>query len=586
MSDALTLTAAEAAARVRAGELDAAELWHAYRARAAADELNAFTWVSEDAEPPAVDREAPLGGVPVAVKDLFCTEGVPSQAGSRILEGYRPPYTATSVEQLTGAGAPLLAKTNQDEFAMGSSTENSAYGPTRNPWDPSRVPGGSSGGSAAAVAAGSAPWAIGTDTGGSIRQPAALCGIVGLKPTYGAVSRYGMIAFASSLDQAGPFTRDVTDAALLFGAMAGQDPCDSTSVGLPAPVELPSRTDLRGVRLGVPEELTGEGIEPGVLASFTATLDVARELGATVEPCKLPHAPHALSAYYLIAPAEASSNLARYDGVRYGFRAPDPPDLLHMYTETREQGFGAEVKRRIMLGTYALSSGYYDAYYGRAQKVRTLISRDFAAVWEQFDFVATPTAPSVAFELGAKTADPLAMYLNDFCTVPMSLAGIPGISIPSGLSEGLPVGFQLAGPAFSENALLDAAHALERSDRLPRRAVEATRDSEARQAHERRLRDASRLAAGDELAAARAAAEQVVAGVDASVPARAQHAAAAALAGRACRAAALRTRAGRRAARGDRRQRPALDLRLRERQGPAQRCARVAPRLVVLGPSG
>jgi aspartyl-tRNA(Asn)/glutamyl-tRNA(Gln) amidotransferase subunit A len=463
MSDALSLTAAEAAARIRAGELDAAELWHGYRERAAADEHNAFTWVADAGEPPEVDPQAPLAGVPLAVKDLFCTEGVPSQAGSKILEGYRPPYTATSVARLAAAGAPLLAKTNQDEFAMGSSTENSAYGDTTNPWDPTRVPGGSSGGSAAAVAAGSAPWAIGTDTGGSIRQPAALCGIVGLKPTYGAVSRYGMIAFASSLDQAGPFTRDVTDAALLLGAMAGKDACDSTSVGLPAPVELPTRTDLTGIRLGVPEELTGEGIEPGVLASFHETLERAKELGATVESCRLPHAPHALSAYYLIAPAEASSNLARYDGVRYGFRAEGVRDLLHMYTETREQGFGAEVKRRIMLGTYALSSGYYDAYYGRAQQVRTLISRDFDAVFERFDFIATPTAPTVAFELGSKIADPLAMYLNDFCTVPMSLAGIPGISIPSGLSEGLPVGFQLAGPAFSENALLDAAHALERS---------------------------------------------------------------------------------------------------------------------------
>jgi len=463
MSEALSLTAAEAAARVCAGELDPAELWRGYRERAAADDCNAYTWVAPDGEPPAVDREAPLGGVPVAVKDLFCTAGVPSQAGSRILEGYRPPYTATSVARLTGAGAPLLGKTNQDEFAMGSSTEHSAFGPTLNPWDRARVPGGSSGGSAAAVAAGTAPWAIGTDTGGSIRQPAALCGIVGLKPTYGAVSRYGMIAFASSLDQCGPFTRDVTDAALLFGAMAGKDPCDSTSVGLPGPVELPSRTDLRGIRLGVPEELTGEGIEPGVLASFNETLERARELGATVEPCRLPHAPHALSAYYLIAPAEASSNLARYDGVRYGLRADGVADLLTMYTRTREQGFGAEVKRRIMLGTYALSSGYYDAYYGRAQKVRTLISRDFAAAWERFDFVATPTSPSVAFELGAKLDDPLAMYLNDFLAVPMSLAGIPGITIPSGLSEGLPVGFQLAGPAFSENALLDAACALERS---------------------------------------------------------------------------------------------------------------------------
>jgi len=460
---ALTLTAAAAVARIRAGELDAAELWEGYRARAAADEHNAYTWVADGGDPPALGADAPLGGLPVAVKDLFCTEGVPSQAGSKILEGYLPPYTATSVENLARAGAPLLAKTNQDEFAMGSSTENSAYGPTLNPWDVTRVPGGSSGGSAAAVAAGSAPWAIGTDTGGSIRQPAALCGIVGLKPTYGAVSRYGMIAFASSLDQAGPFTRDVTDAALLFGAMAGQDPCDSTSVGLPAPVALPSRTDLRGVRLGVPEELTGEGIEPGVLASFHGALDVARELGASVEPCKLPHAPHALSAYYLIAPAEASSNLARYDGVRYGFRADAAGDLLHMYTETRAQGFGAEVKRRIMLGTYALSSGYYDAYYGRAQKVRTRIREDFDAAWERFDFVVTPTSPTVAFALGAKTADPLSMYLNDFCAVPMSLAGIPGISIPSGLSEGLPVGLQIAGPAFSENALLDAAFALERA---------------------------------------------------------------------------------------------------------------------------
>ena len=463
MSDALSLTAAEAAARIRAGELDAAELWHGFRERAAADDLNAFTWVAEDGEPPAADPAAPLAGVPLAVKDLFCTAGVPSQAGSRILEDYRPPYTATAVERLTEAGAPLLGKTNQDEFAMGSSTEHSAYGPTLNPWDRTRVPGGSSGGSAAAVAAGSAPWAIGTDTGGSIRQPAALCGIVGLKPTYGAVSRYGMIAFASSLDQAGPLTRDVTDAALLLGAMAGQDPCDSTSLGLPEPVRAPTRPDLRGVRLGVPEELSGEGVEPGVLAAFEQSLDAARELGATVERTRLPHAPHALSAYYLIAPAEASSNLARYDGVRYGFRAPDVGDLLELYTRTREEGFGTEVKRRIMLGTYALSSGYYDAYYGRAQKVRTLIAEDFKRAFAELDFIVTPTAPSVAFELGAKTADPLAMYLNDFIAVPMSLAGIPAISIPNGLSEGLPTGLQLAGPAFSENALLDAAYALERA---------------------------------------------------------------------------------------------------------------------------
>jgi aspartyl-tRNA(Asn)/glutamyl-tRNA(Gln) amidotransferase subunit A len=457
----LDLTAAQAAARVRDGDLDPAELWTLYRERAAADELNAFTWVADE-PPETTAATGPLAGVPIAVKDLFCTKGVPSQAGSRILEGYRPPYTATSVARIEAAGAPLLAKTNQDEFAMGSSNENSAYGPVRNPWDRSRVPGGSSGGSAAAVAAGTAPWAIGTDTGGSIRQPAALCGIVGFKPTYGAVSRYGMIAFASSLDQAGPFTRDVTDAALLLSAMAGADECDATSLGLPEPVRAPTATDLRGIRLGVPEELTGEGIEEGVLAAFRATLDLARVLGAEVTPMRLPHAPHALAAYYLIAPAECSSNLARYDGVRYGLREP-ASDLLTMYTKTREAGFGAEVKRRVLIGTYALSSGYYDAYYGRAQKVRTLISRDFAQAWEDVDFVVTPTSPTVAFELGAKTADPLAMYLNDYCTVPMSLAGIPAISIPNGLSESLPTGFQLAGPAFSENRLLDAAHALERA---------------------------------------------------------------------------------------------------------------------------
>jgi aspartyl-tRNA(Asn)/glutamyl-tRNA(Gln) amidotransferase subunit A len=460
MSELLKLTAAQAAERVRAGDLDRGELWRFYRDRAAADDLNAFIWVSDEDEPPAVD--GPLGGVPIGIKDLFCTEGVPSQAGSKILEGYKPPYTATSVERLVQAGAPVLAKTNQDEFAMGSSTENSAFGPTLNPWDRTRVPGGSSGGSAAAVAAGTVPWSIGTDTGGSIRQPAALCGIVGLKPTYGAISRYGMIAFASSLDQAGPFTRDTTDAALLLGAMAGKDPCDSTSLGLPEPVTLPTATDLNGIRLGVPEELSGEGIEQGVLDAFQATLDLARELGATVETTHLPHSPHGLAAYYLIAPAECSSNLARYDGVRYGLRS-DGRDLLSMYTETREQGFGAEVKRRVMLGTYALSSGYYDAYYGRAQKVRTLIARDFEQAWESFDFIVSPTAPGVAFELGSKTADPLAMYLNDVCTVPMSLAGIPAISIPNGLADGLPTGFQIAGPAFSENRILDAAHALEQA---------------------------------------------------------------------------------------------------------------------------
>jgi aspartyl-tRNA(Asn)/glutamyl-tRNA(Gln) amidotransferase subunit A len=347
---------------------------------------------------------------------------------------------------------------------MGSSNENSAFGPVLNPWDRRRVPGGSSGGSAAAVAAGAAPWALGTDTGGSIRQPAALCGIVGLKPTYGAVSRFGMIAFASSLDQAGPLTRDVTDAALLLRHMVGRDDRDTTSVGFPEAVGTPSAERLDGIRLGVPEELIGEGsgVEAGVMAAFNATIKLAEELGASVETCRLPHAPHALSAYYVIAPAEASSNLARYDGVRYGLRVEDG-GLVGMYTRTRSQGFGAEVKRRIMLGTYSLSSGYYDAYYGRAQRVRTKIAEDFHRVFENFDFVVTPTAPTVAFELGSKTADPLAMYLNDFCTVPMSLAGIPAISIPNGLSEGLPTGFQLAGPAFSENRILDAAHALEQA---------------------------------------------------------------------------------------------------------------------------
>jgi aspartyl-tRNA(Asn)/glutamyl-tRNA(Gln) amidotransferase subunit A len=461
MSELLELTAAQAAEKVRTGEVDAGELWTLYRERALADDLNAFSWVSGEVSP-EVDRNSGLGGVPVAVKDLFCTEGIPSQAGSKILEGYRPPYTATVVERIVGAGAPLLAKTHQDEFAMGSSTENCAYGPVLNPWDRKRVPGGSSGGSAAAVAAGTAPWAIGTDTGGSIRQPAALCGIVGLKPTYGAVSRYGMIAFASSLDQAGPFTRDVTDAALLFGAMVGEDPCDSTSLAFPEPVDLPSATDLRGLRLGVPGELSGEGIDEGVLATFDETIAIAKDLGAEIVDITLPHAPDALAAYYLIAPAEASANLARYDGVRYGLREP-AEDLLTMYTRTRAKGFGAEVKRRIMLGTYALSSGYYDAYYGRAQKVRTKIAEDFNAAWEACDFMVSPTSPGAAFELGAKTDDPWAMYLNDYCTVPISLAGLPAISIPNGLADGLPTGFQIAGPAFSENRILDAAHALEQA---------------------------------------------------------------------------------------------------------------------------
>ncbi len=516
-ADLIELTATQAIAKIEAGEVSAQELGALYRERArehglAGDGgLNCFTWIAED--PPhgstgaadasgAVDgggasrngAAAPLGGVPLAVKDLFCTKGVPSQSGSRILEGYRPPYTATAVERLAAAGAPLLAKTNQDEFAMGSSNENSAFGPVLNPWDRERVPGGSSGGSAAAVAAGLAPWALGTDTGGSIRQPAALCGIVGLKPTYGSVSRYGMIAFASSLDQAGPLTRDVTDAALLLKHMVGRDGCDATSLRFPEPIARPRAERLDGLRVGVPVELqepgedfAGAQPEPGVRAAFARALELAEQLGASVEQVRLPHAAHALSAYYLISSSEASSNLARFDGVRYGLRAPDATDLLDMYTRTRHDGFGAEVKRRIMLGTYALSAGYYDAYYGRAQRVRTKIAGDFRAAFESVDVIATPTSANVAFGLGEKTANPWTMYLSDYFTVPMSLAGIPAISIPCGLAGAeagtgastgpddpgsgdrgpgggrLPVGLQLAGAAFSENRLLDVAYALERA---------------------------------------------------------------------------------------------------------------------------
>ncbi len=479
----LELSVAGVVEEVRARNIGPTDLFVLYRDRAvelggelSAGGLNCFTWLA-GAVPGDLSADAPLAGVPLAVKDLFCTEGVPSQSGSRILQGYLPPYTATVVERLQAAGAPLLAKTNQDEFAMGSSNENSAYGPVLNPWDRTRVPGGSSGGSAAAVAAGLAPWALGTDTGGSIRQPAALCGIVGLKPTYGAVSRYGMIAFASSLDQAGPLTRDVTDAALMLRHMIGRDERDATSLSFPEPIALPRAETLKGVRLGVPadlqrpgEQFAGAEVQPSVRQAFEQALRLAERLGAEIEEVQLPHAPHALAAYYLLAPAEASSNLARFDGVRYGPRA-QAGDLLEMYTRTRHDGFGAEVKRRIMLGTYALSSGYYDAYYARAQRVRTKIVEDFTAAFARCDFIVTPTSPTVAFELGERTEDPWSMYLSDYFTVPMSLAGIPAISIPCGFGgasdgiapPGLPVGLQLAGPAFSENALLDAAHALEQA---------------------------------------------------------------------------------------------------------------------------
>jgi aspartyl-tRNA(Asn)/glutamyl-tRNA(Gln) amidotransferase subunit A len=466
MTGLLDLSVAEAAGRIANGELSREEYFEAWRSAAAADDLNAYLWRAENR---GEGGEGPLAGIPVAVKDLFCTEGIHTTAGSRILEGHRPLYTATAVRRLAEAGADVLGKTNMDEFAMGSSNENSAYGPVRNPWDRERVPGGSSGGSAAVVGGALAPCAIGTDTGGSIRQPAALCGIVGLKPTYGAISRYGMIAFASSLDQCGPLTRDVTDAALLLAAMQGRDPCDSTSLGIEGGIEAPSREDLKGLRFAVPAELSGDTIETGVRAVFEGTLRRIEELGGEIAEAPLPHAEHGISAYYVIAPAEASSNLARYDGVRYGTRVETEGDVIEMYEATRAAGFGDEVKRRIMLGTYALSSGYYEAYYGRAQKVRTMIAADFAAAFADFDFVVTPTSPSVAFGLGEKTDDPLAMYMNDFFTVPMSLAGIPAISIPAGLAEPdgggprLPVGFQIAAPAFAEQRLLDAAHALEQS---------------------------------------------------------------------------------------------------------------------------
>jgi aspartyl-tRNA(Asn)/glutamyl-tRNA(Gln) amidotransferase subunit A len=463
------LTAAETIERVGDGELSADEVFEAWVERASGDELNAYLWRASG-ERRAASSDGPLRGVPIAVKDIFCTEGIPTTAGSRILEGFLPTYTATAVERLVGAGAPLLGKTNMDEFAMGSSNENSAFGPVLNPLDRARVPGGSSGGSAAAVAGGLAPWAIGTDTGGSIRQPASLCGIVGLKPTYGAVSRYGMIAFASSLDQCGPLTRDVTDAALLLRALAGRDRCDSTSIGIDGGVDLPAREDLKGLRFGVPRELSAEaeGIEAGVTATFERTLELIGELGGEVSECELPHSAHALSAYYILAPAEASANLARYDGVRYGLRVDGDGDLARLYERTRARGFGAEVKRRIMLGTYALSAGYYEAYYGQAQRVRTKISEDFATAFERFDYLLTPTSPTVAFELGARTERPLAMYLSDYCTAPMSLAGIPAISIPIGRAApdgggpDLPVGLQLCGPAFGENGLLDAAYAIEK----------------------------------------------------------------------------------------------------------------------------
>ena len=468
-------TAAEIADAVRSGGQTARQAVDAALDLISAHdgEVHAFLEVTADAaraEAEAIDRRVaagedpgPLAGVPVALKDNLCTRGVPTTAGSRILEGWRPPYDATVVEKLRAAGAIVVGKTNLDEFAMGSSTENSAYGPTRNPHDHDRVPGGSSGGSAAAVAAGFVPLSLGSDTGGSIRQPAALCGVVGVKPTYGAVSRYGLIAFASSLDQIGPFARTVADAATLLQVVAGPDRHDSTSWPHPFAELTPALTQgVEGLRVGVVRELSGEGIAPDVAARVQEAADALSAAGAKVDEASVPAARYALSAYYLIAPAEASSNLSRYDGVRYGYRSPDAPDITQMYGATRAAGFGAEVKRRIMLGTYALSAGYYDAYYGQAQRARTLVIRDFAAAYEHFDVLLSPTAPTTAFAFGAKTADPLSMYLSDVCTIPTNLAGHPGMSVPFGTgSDGLPVGVQVLAPALGEAVMFRVAATLE-----------------------------------------------------------------------------------------------------------------------------
>ncbi|HEU4943222.1 MAG TPA: Asp-tRNA(Asn)/Glu-tRNA(Gln) amidotransferase subunit GatA [Gaiellaceae bacterium] len=455
MIDTLRLTAEEAMGLVERGEVSSAELHAAYHGAIAErdGELHAYLRTVDDP-----------GGVPVAFKDVVSTRGVETTAGSKILSGYTPVFDATVAARCRAAGMSLLGKTNMDEFAMGSSTENSGFGPTRNPWDPERVPGGSSGGSAAAVAAGLAPWALGSDTGGSVKQPASLCGIVGLRPTYGTVSRYGIVAFASSLDQIGPMTKTVRDNAILYRAIAGRDDCDSTTVELPEPVQIPEAEDLEGIRVGVPRELNeAEGIEPGVKEAVDRTIELCRELGAEVGETSLPQSvEYGLACYYLVAPAEASSNLARYDGVRYGLRL-DGADVREMYEQTRAAGFGDEPKRRIMLGAYALSAGYYEAYYGQAQKVRTVIAQEHTAAFERFDVLVSPTSPTVAFRLGEKAENPLAMYLSDVLTIPSNMAGLPGLSIPCGLSEGLPVGFQLIGPQFSENLLFRAGHALEQA---------------------------------------------------------------------------------------------------------------------------
>jgi aspartyl-tRNA(Asn)/glutamyl-tRNA(Gln) amidotransferase subunit A len=480
MTGVVEWSAAEIAAAVASGEVSAVEVAQAHldRIDAVDAEVRAFLHVDADGALAAAgrvdaDRTAgrhlsPLAGVPLAMKDVVVTEGLPTTAGSKILEGWIPPYDATISRRIKEAGIVMLGKTNMDEFAMGSSTENSAFHPTHNPWDLGRIPGGSSGGSAAAVAARLAPLGIGTDTGGSIRQPAAVTGIVGHKPTYGGVSRYGLIAFSSSLDQAGPFGRTVLDAALLHETMAGHDPCDSTSIPQPVPPVVAAaregaRADLSGVRVAVVRELGGEGYQAGVLAAFETAVRTLRDLGATVTEVSCPHFDYALAAYYLIAPSECSSNLARFDSVRYGLRVGDDGvrSLEEVMSLTREAGFGPEVKRRIMIGTYALSSGYYDAYYGQAQKVRTLISGDFAAAFQQADVLVSPSSPFVAFGIGERIDDPMAMYVNDLCTLPASLAGTPAISVPCGLSEQLPVGLQIMAPALADDRCYRVAAAFE-----------------------------------------------------------------------------------------------------------------------------
>jgi aspartyl-tRNA(Asn)/glutamyl-tRNA(Gln) amidotransferase subunit A len=496
MADLTHLTAAEIATAIGRGEVAAVEVAQAHLDRITSIDsaVHAFLHVDVDgamAAARAVDEArasgallGPLAGVPLAMKDIVVTKGVPTTAGSKILEGWVPPYDATIARRIKDAGIVMLGKTNMDEFAMGSSTENSAFGPTHNPWDLNRIPGGSGGGSAAAVAAYEAPLAIGTDTGGSIRQPAAVTGTVGAKPTYGGVSRYGLIALASSLDQAGPCARTVLDAALLHEVIAGHDPCDSTSINQSVPPVVAAAREgadagLAGIRVGVVRELGGpdsSGYEPGVVAAFEAAVETLRGLGAEVVEVSCPHFDYALAAYYLILPSECSSNLARYDAVRYGMRVGDDgaAALEDVMSLTREAGFGAEVKRRVMLGTYALSAGYYDAYYGQAQKVRTLIARDFAAAFDKADVLVSPATPFVAFELGERVADPMAMYVNDLCTLPASLAGTPAISVPCGLSEGLPVGLQIMAPALADERCYRVAAAFEAAVepiRIPELAV-------------------------------------------------------------------------------------------------------------------